>query len=138
MVVEVVVLVLEVVDVDVLVEVGVDVLVLVELDVDVDVLVLVEVGVDVLVLVEVGVVVLVELEVVVVVDDEYSTACAELSSGAAAYPRPPMARVANRKPQACIATIAIRRLTLRPSVNTPLYRALRIASAKSTDPSASA
>ena len=105
------VVVLEEVDVDVVVEVEMDVDVVVEVEMDVDVVV------DVEVLVEVGVVVLVEVEVesVVVVDDvEYWSARAEPGPEAAAYPRPPIPRVANKNPQICIATIATRRLILRP------------------------
>jgi hypothetical protein len=106
-----------VVDVEVVVLVVVDVEVLVEVDVLVDVEVLVEVDVlvDVDVLVVVGVVVLVLLEVESVVEVvEYWSARAELGPGAAAYPRPPIPRVANKNPQICIATIATRRLILRP------------------------
>jgi hypothetical protein len=110
-----------VVEVEVVVLVVVDVEVLVEVDVLVDVDVLVVVGVVVLVEVEVELVVEVEVELVVEVEVEpvvevveYSSATAELGPGAAAYPRPPIPRVANKNPQICIATIATRRLILRP------------------------
>jgi hypothetical protein len=84
------------------------------------VVVLVEVEVELVVEVEVELVVEVEVELVVEVEVElvveYSSPRAELGPSAAAYPRPPIPRVANKNPQICIATIAIRRLILRPSL----------------------